>query len=219
LKFPLFCFKVGQFFAGSGKMLVSKIMSANPVTISPDKRVGQALKLMQKHNIRHLPVLKNDRMVGWITSRDLREVLLASMLEKITVADVMLSSPITVTPDTKVEEAARLIYEHKIGGMPVLEGDRLVGVITMLDLISAFLTMLGLLRSSSRLDLLLEDRPEVLEEASQLISDAGGRVINVGLGPGKEGKRAYYFRITKCNLNPIIEALKQHGYQVVDFIP
>lgn len=200
-------------------MLVSKIMSPDPVSIPPDKRVGQALKLMQKHNIRHLPVVKNDRMVGWITSRDLREVLLASMLEKITVADVMLTSPIIVTPDTPVEEAARLIYEHKVGGMPVLEGDRLVGVITMLDLISAFLSMLGMLRSSSRLDLLLEDRPEVLDEASRLITEAGARVINVALGPGKEGKRSYCFRITKCDLSPIIEVLKKHGYQVLDYIP
>jgi acetoin utilization protein AcuB len=200
-------------------MQVSKIMSANPVTISPDKRVGQALKLMQKHNIRHLPVVKDDHMVGWITSRDLREVLLASMLEKITVEDVMLKSPITVTPDTPVEEAARSIYEHKIGGMPVLEEGRLVGVITMMDLISAFLSMLGLLRTSSRLDLLLEDRPEVLEEATRLIKDAGARIINVALGPGSEGKRSYYFRITKCDLQPIIEVLKQQGFQVVDIIP
>ena len=110
---------------------------------------------MQKHQIRHLPVMEHDRMVGWITSRDLREVLLASMLEEIKVGDVMVQAPLSVTPDTEVEEAARLIHEHKIGGMPVMEGDRLVGVITMLDLISAFITMLGLLKSSSRLDLLL----------------------------------------------------------------
>ncbi len=199
-------------------MQVSKIMSVNPVTIAPDKRVGQALKLMQKHNIRHLAVVKDDHMVGWITSRDLREVLLASMLEKITVEDVMLKDPITVNPDTKVEEAARLAYEHKIGGMPVLEGDRLVGVITTMDLISAFLSMLGLLRTSSRLDLLLEDRPEVLEEATRLINEAGGRIINVALGPSREGKRSYYFRLTKCDLHPVIEVLKQHGFQVVDFI-
>jgi len=199
-------------------MLVNKIMSDSPVTITPDKRVGQALKLMQKHNIRHLPVVKDERLVGWITSRDLREVLLASMLEKITVEDVMLKSPITVTPETQVEEAARLVHEHKIGGMPVLDSGKLVGVITLMDLISAFLSMLGLLRTSSRLDLLLEDRPEVLEEASRLINEAGGRVINVALGPSKEGKRSYYFRITKCDLHPIIEILKQHGFQVVDFI-
>ena len=200
-------------------MLVSKIMSDNPVTISPDKRVGQALKLMQKHSIRHLPVVKDDRLVGWITSRDLREVLLASMLEKITVEDVMLKSPITVTPDTKVEEAARLVYENKIGGMPVLDGGKLVGVITLMDLISAFLSMLGLLRTSSRLDLLMEEKPEALEEASRLINEAGGRVINVALGPGKEGKRPYYFRIIKCDLQPIIDTLKQHGFQVLDSVP
>ena len=117
-------------------MLVGQIMSQKIVTISPDKRVGQALKLMQKHQIRHLPVMEHDRMVGWITSRDLREVLLASMLEEIKVGDVMVQAPLSVTPDTEVEEAARLIHEHKIGGMPVMEGDKLVGVITMLDLIS-----------------------------------------------------------------------------------
>ena len=87
-------------------------------------------------------------MVGWITSRDLREVLLASMLEEIKVGDVMVQAPLSVTADTEVEEAARLIHEHKIGGMPVMEGDKLVGVITMLDLISAFITMLGLLRTA-----------------------------------------------------------------------
>ena len=106
-------------------MRVGQIMHKKLITISPDKRVGQALKLMQKHNIRHLPVVKDHDMVGWITSRVLREVLLASMLEVITVGDVMIEAPITVSPDTSVEEAARLIYEHKIGGMPVTEGDKL----------------------------------------------------------------------------------------------
>ena len=128
-------------------MRVSEIMSQEIVTIAPDKRVGQALQLMQQHQIRHLPVLDGDRMVGWITSRDLREVLLASMLEKITVADVMIKAPISVSPDTGVEEAARLIMEHKIGGLPVLEGGRLAGVITMMDLIGAFLTILSLLKN------------------------------------------------------------------------
>lgn len=200
-------------------MLVSQIMSKEIITISPDKRVGQALKLMQKHTIRHLPVLKGGRMVGWITSRDLREVLLASMLEAITVGDVMVQAPLTVTPDTEVEEVARLIYEHRIGGMPVVEGDRLVGVITMLDLISAFLTMLGLLRSSSRVDLMLENRPEALEAATALIKQAGGKIINVALGPVKGDQRSYFFRLEKCNLAPITEQLTQQGYQVVDVIP
>jgi len=200
-------------------MLVSQIMSPKIVTISPDKQVGQALKLMQKHKIRHLPVMTKNRMVGWITSRDLREILLASMLEEIKVGDVMVQAPLSVTPDTDVEEAARLIHEHKIGGMPVVEGDRLMGVITMQDLISAFITMLGLLKSSSRLDLLLDNRAEALDTASRLIKEAGGKVINVALGPLKGDKRPYYFRLEKANLEPIVGTLKQQGYEVLDAIP
>jgi acetoin utilization protein AcuB len=199
-------------------MLVGQIMSQKIVTISPDKRVGQALTLMQKHQIRHVPVMMRDRMVGWITSRDLREVLLASMLEDIKVGDVMVQAPISVTPDTEVEEAARLIHEHKIGGMPVMEGDKLVGVITMQDLISAFITMLGLLKSSSRLDLLLLNRSEALDAAARLIKAAGGKVINVALGPIQGDKRPYYFRLEKVSLEPIVSTLKQQGYEVLDTI-
>jgi acetoin utilization protein AcuB len=199
-------------------MRVGQIMHKEPYSIHPKKRVGQALKLMQKHNIRHLPVVEDDKMVGWITSRVLREVLLASMLEVITVGDVMVQAPITVTSDTLVEEAARLLYEHKIGGMPVLDGDRLVGVITTMDLLAAFLSMLGLLRTSSRLDLLLEDSPAVLEQVSQLIKGAGGEVINIALGPIKNKKRSYFFRLKKGDLSPIVAALKNQGYKVLDFI-
>jgi acetoin utilization protein AcuB len=200
-------------------MLVGQIMSTRIITISPEKRVGQALKLMQKYQIRHLPVMEKNHMVGWITSRDLREVLLASMLEEIKVGDVMVQAPISVTPNTDVEEAARLIHEHKIGGMPVVDGDRLMGVITMQDLISAFIAMLGLLKSSSRLDVLLDRRPEALEAATSLIKEAGGQVINVALGPIQEDRRPYYFRLEKTDLEPIVNTLKQRGYTVLDTIP
>jgi acetoin utilization protein AcuB len=199
-------------------MRVGEIMNRKPITIAPGKRVGQALKLMQQHQIRHLPVIKDSRMVGWISARTLREVLLASMLEVITVEDVMVEAPISVTPETSIEEAARLVHEHKIGGMPVVEGDQLLGVITVNDLLSAFITMLGLLRSSSRLDLLLDAKPETLEEVSRLIQAEGGQIINIAMGPSKGGKRCYLFRLEKCDLDPIITSLKNNGYEVEDFI-
>jgi len=199
-------------------MRVSEIMNKEPITISPETRVGQALKLMQQHQIRHLPVISDDFMVGWISARTLREVLLASMLEIITVGDVMVEAPISVTPDTSVDEAARLVHEHRIGGMPVLDGEKLVGVITVNDLLSAFIIMLGLLRSSSRLDLLLDTKPETLDKVSRLIKTHGGKIINIALGPTKSGKRFYFFRLEKCDLEPIITALNDQGHQVVDSI-
>ena len=199
-------------------MRVGEIMNKEPITVAPETRVGQALQLMQQHQIRHLPVIKDDLMVGWISARTLREVLLASMLEVITVADVMVEAPFSVTPDTSVEEAARLVHEHRIGGLPVLEEEKLVGVLTVNDLLSAFIVMLGLLRSSSRLDLLLDTKPKTLEKVSRLIQDSGGKIINIALGPTKDGKRCYFFRIEKCDLEPIVTTLKEQGYQVVDFI-
>jgi acetoin utilization protein AcuB len=102
--------------------------------------------------------------------------------------------------------------------MPVVEGDRLMGVITMQDLISAFITMLGLLKSSSRLDLLLDNHPEALDAASRLITEAGGKVVNVALGPLKGDKRPYYFRLEKVDLEPIVETLTRQGYVVLDTI-
>ena len=199
-------------------MRVAEIMNKDPITIPPKTPVGQALKLMQQHQIRHLPVIENDVMVGWISARTLREVLLASMLEVITVGDVMVQAPISVTAETSVEEAARLVHEHRIGGLPVLEGDKLVGVLTVHDLLSAFIVMLGLLRSSSRLDLLIDSKPKTLEKVSRLIQESGGKIINIALGPTQEDKRCYFFRLEKCDLDPIIATLKDQGYQVVDFI-
>jgi hypothetical protein len=78
---------------------------------------------------------------------------------------------------------------------------------------------LGLLKSSSRLDLLLENRPEALDTAARLIKEAGGKVINVALGPTRGDKRPYYFRLAKVNLEPIVNTLKQEGYEVLDVIP
>jgi len=199
-------------------MRVAEIMNKDPITIPPKTPVGQALKLMQQHQIRHLPVIENDVMVGWISARTLREVLLASMLEVITVGDVMVQAPISVTAETSVEEAARLVHEHRTGGLPVLEGDKLVGVLTVHDLLSAFIIMLGLLRSSSRLDLLIDSKPKTLEKVSRLIQESGGKIINIALGPTQEDKRCYFFRLEKCDLDPIISTLKDQGYQVVDFI-
>jgi acetoin utilization protein AcuB len=199
-------------------MRVGEIMNKEPITVSPETRVGQALKLMQQYQIRHLPVIEEGFMVGWVSARTLREVLLASMLEVITVGDVMVEAPISVMPETSVEEAARLVHEHRIGGMPVCDGEKVVGGITVNDLLSAFIHMLGLLRSSSRLDLLLDTKPETLEEASRLIQTSGGMIINIALGPSKDGKRCYFFRLEKCDLEPIIATLKGQGYQVVDYI-
>ncbi|MDD3579902.1 MAG: CBS and ACT domain-containing protein [Desulfobacca sp.] len=199
-------------------MRVGRIMISKPITVAPDSSVHQALKIMQQHSIRHLPVVDGEKFVGWVTARDLQQVLLAAMIEKITVRDVMVTDPLTVTPLTGVDEAAHLMHDYKIGGVPVLEKGKLVGVLTVADLLSAFLYMLDVLRRSSRLDLVLADRPGAFEEACQLIHQAGGKVINVGLGLEGCQQHTYSFRLDKCDLEPIIKSLKERGHQVLELI-
>ncbi len=199
-------------------MRVGKIMMRDPVTVPPETTVLEAIKIMQELNIRHLPVVRQGQFAGWLSNRDLYGVMLAAMLEEITVGEIMNLDPITVTPDTSLEEAAHLMKHHKIGGVPVLVGRKLVGVLTVIDLLGAFLYMLEALTSSSRLDLALPDEA-AYEAACRLIREAGGEIINIGLGaPQPGGERIYAFRLAKRDLTPILAALKEHGFHVVDLV-
>jgi CBS domain-containing protein len=126
-------------------MFVRDWMSKNPVTIQCGDSLLHAKALMQRYRIRRLPVLDGTRLVGILTDRDLRDNTpshcttldvheLHSLIDKITVGDAMTRGPITVTPDTPIEEAARLMLTHKVGGFPVVEGGRVAGVITESDI-------------------------------------------------------------------------------------
>ena len=137
-------------------MIVRDWMTTDVVTTTKEASVQDALKLMKRHSIRHLPVVEADgTLVGWVTDADLRSVLIASMLEELSVEDVMVRRPITVSPEDSLERAAQRTLENRIGGLPVVEGQKLVGVITVVDILSAFISMLGLMQSSSRLDVKL----------------------------------------------------------------
>jgi acetoin utilization protein AcuB len=199
-------------------MRVGKIMIKDPITVPPETTVLDAIKIMQELNIRHLPVVRDGLFAGWLSARDLYGVMLAAMLEEITVGEVMNPEPISVTPETGLEEAAHLMRQHKIGGMPVLKGRHLVGVLTVIDLLSAFLFMLEALQSSSRLDLALVD-DAAYEEACRLIEAAGGKIINVGMGASHAGEeRVYAFRLARVDLEPIVKSLKEHGVKVVELV-
>ncbi len=201
-------------------MLVSRRMSRNPVAISPDASIQEAIELMKKHSIRHLPVVEGDvRLVGWITDTDLRGVLIASMIEELTVGDVMIADPVTVSSSDVLEKAALLITEHRIGGMPVLENGKLVGVITVVDILEAFIDIMGVLESSSRLDVQLGDARDDFQEVSRIIREHNGEIISVGILSQESIERVYSFRIEKCDTEPLRQALEAQGHKVVSSSP
>jgi acetoin utilization protein AcuB len=198
-------------------MKVSEWMIKEPITVTKDQKVQDCVDLMKEYSIRHLPVVENQKLIGLVTESDLREVFLASLVEDLTIEGIMISEPMTVTPDTEIEDAAKLIYYHKIGGLPVVDDyEQVVGIITVADLVEAFIELMGVLKSSSRIDVILGDEPEAFERVSGLIRSEGGEIISVGIsGHRLRRKRIYFFRLKKCNVKNIATTLQKAGFQVV----
>jgi acetoin utilization protein AcuB len=150
-----------------------------------------------------------------VTLADLKQGLIPSMLGDVDLKDLMITDPITVAPEDDIETAAQIIYKHKIGGLPVTKNARLVGIITETDMLRAFIDMMGILSSTSRLDVAAGDNPESLKKMLQIISDNGGDVINVIMTLEKARKRVYHFRLAACKTAIIKKALAREGFNVL----
>jgi len=129
---------------------VSKIMATNVVALDRNASLGSAKNIMDRRRLRHFPVVENGNVVGVVSQRDVFRASLASMLgynertekaflDNLSIKGIMSDPPITVTADTRISEAARLMVEKKVGCLPVVDGKRLIGLVTDTD----FLKVLG----------------------------------------------------------------------------
>ena len=199
-------------------MQVSKWMIKDVIAINREADIKEAIRLMEKYSIRHLPVVEGEQFLGLVTEGDLRQLLIPAMLEEIKVKDVMITDPITVTPDTDIETAATLIYTYKIGGLPVVEDGKLVGILTSTDILRASIEIMGILTAGSRLDVMIGDDPAAFKEVYNIIHRHKGRIISLGILPN-EKETIYSFRLEKCDLRPIVEELSSQGCKVVASFP
>ncbi|MEE8152803.1 MAG: CBS domain-containing protein [candidate division NC10 bacterium] len=131
-------------------MLVKDWMRRRPVTVSPQETLRSAWRVIREHRIRHLPVVERGRLVGIVTDRDLRHALpsravgleaheIPHLAEKVSIWEVMARAVVTIDREAPIEEAARLLLKYRIGGLPVVKGETLVGIITKTDLVRALL--------------------------------------------------------------------------------
>jgi len=191
-------------------------MVSDPITISAHASISEAIELMKINSIRHLPVVSEENLLeGFLTLADLKQGLIPSMLGDLNLHDLMIREPIKVSPNDDVEIAAQLIYKHKIGGMPVVDNDHLVGIITATDILRTFIDMMGILTSTSRIDVVVGDQPGGLKKALQIVNDKGADIINVGMTADHTGQRAYYFRLAACKTANIKKALEKQGFEVL----
>lgn len=203
--------------AGRPIMKIHALMIPDPITITENASITEALELMKLNSIRHLPVIAADNLLrGFVTLADLKQGLIPSMVGDVSLSDLMISDPITIGPDDDIEIAAQLIYKYKISGIPVVTDDSLVGIITETDILRAFIDMMGILSGSSRIDVVIKDERGAFKEASQIITDSGGDIINVGMTAQQTSKRIYYFRLTACKTDGIKKALESKGFEVLE---
>jgi acetoin utilization protein AcuB len=173
-------------------MLVKERMSRNPITIKSETPVTEAQALMKREKIHHLPVLDREgRLVGIVTEKDLLYASpspattlsvyeMTSLLAKLTVDRVMSAKPLTVTEDVPLEEAARIMADRNIGGLPVMRGATLVGIITESDLFRVFIELFGARQKGVRVSMVLPNERGELAKVSAAITKAGGNIIALG---------------------------------------
>ena len=210
-------------------LLVKDSMTREVVALSPEKTAGEALALCRERRIRHLPVLEAGRLVGIVSDRDLRSAApplgdpgRASALEEIRVSEVMTGDVATARPEDPIEEAANRMRERRIGCLPVMEDERLVGILTSSDVMEALAQLIGAHEPGSRLVASMPDRPGTLAGAAGIFGLLGINIVSVVAGPkqepppGEQGPwRAAIFRIDTINPTEAIETLEEAGYSVL----
>ena len=211
-------------------MFVRNRMSSPAVTIPPDTPFQNALKLMSDHRFRRLPVVnKKGKLVGIVSERDLLHASpspatslsfweITYLLSKIHIREIMTKEVITTTPDTPIEDAARLMADNKIGGLPVVnEHNRVVGVITETDIFKTFVEMFGGGHSGLRLTLEIPEGKKVLLELCGAIFELGGSIVSVGSFYGDvSGERGLVVKVKGARKEQLVDTLEILGDHVVD---
>jgi acetoin utilization protein AcuB len=189
-------------------MPVRNLMSQKLITVSYEDSVLKASKLMKDNRIQHLPVLKQGRLAGIVSDRDLKEAQpskattldiheLYYLLDKLTVGSVMPSRLFTISPDATVEKAAAVMLQHNISALPVVnpQGD-LQGIITKGDVFRAFVSISGIYQGDLAMGFELEDRPGSIKEITDVIRAHGGRISSIltGYEWAPPGSRHLYIR-------------------------
>jgi acetoin utilization protein AcuB len=181
-------------------MLVGRRMTRSVITISPETPMEEALNLMHREHIRRIPVVnKHGALVGIVTEMQLLKASpsdattlskfeMEGLMNKVKVESLMTKDVITVNEDTPLEEAAGIMVDKKIGGLPVVQGDKVVGIITETDLFKIFLEVLGARKEGLRVSTIINDEPGKLAEISKAIFNAGGNIVSLGtfMGPDSE---------------------------------
>ncbi len=209
---------------------IKEKMQKDPITIGPEASFYEARAIIRDKGIRHLPVVdKSHHLVGLITDRDIREAApsdattlsvheLHYLLGKLKVSAFMTprNKLVTITPETIIEKAVQLMHDHKIGCLPIVEGEKFIGIITETDILDLFIDLFGLKKMGTRLTIALEDKPGQLHGILEVIKNLNVNIIAVVTPTFKvQGRRLAAVRIETQDYQTIVNELEKAGYEVL----
>lgn len=202
-------------------MFVGERMSSPVISVSPETPIHDALVMFKKEHIRRAPVIKDGKMLGIVSERDLLNASpspvtslsvweMNYLMSKVTVKQVMTKKVKCLDADTPIEEAARLMADSKIGGMPVMRSGMIVGMITETDLFKTFLELMGAREKAIRVSALVEDKPGQLAKVTKAIADAGGNFISFGIFAGPDtSSKLLTFKVAGMKKDAVKAALEK----------
>jgi len=213
-------------------MIVGEVMSKKIYTVKKTDSLKKAQELMVENSIRHLPVVSGSDLLGIITESDIRAAFIhqgkksrpktVALMNpsKIKVAEFMTENPLVVVPETHIEDAALMIYRNKFGALPVIKRNRLVGIISIIDILGIFINMMGILHSSSRIDVMMDKNPKKFDKVSSIINKENLNIISVGMTPYEKDprKQVYFFRLDLCDTAKVVSKIEKAGFKVISAI-
>lgn len=216
-------------------MFVKDWMATDLITIGEKETILDAVHQMKDHNIRRLPVVKGDKLVGMITEKDIKEFSpsrassldiyeMHSVLAKATVKDAMTTDVKTVQPDNPIERAALMLRDGRFGGLPVVDGKgKLVGILAAVDVFDVFVEAMGMRTAGSRICIELDDRPGAIADMTTIIKKEGVNIVSLATFYPKDRKdiRDVVYRVSSEDQNKIDTAvvnLKAAGYNITSVL-
>lgn len=205
-------------------MLVQDIMKTDVITLNATHTIEDAIQLMQKKKIRHIPVIDDGRLIGLVTDRDVKEASPSSISDRLEpslyetpLSKIMKTDLLIGHPRDFVEEAALLFYEYEIGCLPIVSNYELVGILTKTDLLYNYIELTGANQPSSHIQIQVPNKPGILYEVSKVFHDHNTNVLSVLVYPYQNGEdyKILAVRIKRMNPLSIIEDLKAEGFQVL----
>ena len=207
-------------------MYVRQFMTDQVFTASPSESIADTMALMREKKITRMPVVEKGKLVGFVTDGDLREVCpspattlsifeLNYLIAKTPIREVALKKVVFCHPDTQIEDAAMLMRDHKIGGLPVVEGDKVVGIITGSDILDAFLDIMGFRSPGRRVMIETKDQIGVMSDLAATTKEFEVNIGSLAVYHLKDNQIQILARLQGDRAVEVEESIEKKGYRII----